>query len=232
MLFQPENEKITAVILNYNFPNAQTFWENPIRRRVFEACGFEERSIPMNIHGAVTKDVLHHLSMSSPCRAVSPENGFALTFVPQEARLIVEKDPFVKDTDIENLRNILGTEALSGAKISDISAIGLNFSAEFNFGQKTLQLFNDTIFGVDAFSRNLTFELLFPAKYEGYVATYKIREIASTEEDKRYEISVNFHFELMNFGPRDKLYRVDEILGGDYYAEFLKTADDFLGLHA
>ena len=232
MFFQPENEKITAVILNYNFPNGQTFRENPIIKRVFEACGFEERSIPVNIHGPVTPDVLNHLSASSPCRAVSPENGFALTFVPQEARLILEKDPFFKDVDFENLKNILGTEALSGAKISDISAIGLNFSAEFNFGQKRLQLFNDAILGVDAFSRNLTFELLFPAKYEGYVATYKMREIASSSEDKRYEISVNFHFELMNFGPRDKLYRVDEILGGDYYSEFLKTADDFLGLHA
>ena len=121
--------------------------------------------------------------------------------------------------------------------MSDIEAFGLNFSAEFKLGQIKLQLLNKDVEKINDFKKNLTFEFVLPLDYkneDGSIATYRIRKSRDGDgvnEDRYYEVNVNFHFDLKNFSTIEKFTKIGKIKFSDYYKKFLLTSQEFLALN-
>lgn len=228
MVFEVQNEKAIVVVLNYNFPNFQILCEDARNRKILTNYNFENRSMPLHVRGQVSPEFLQQMALSSPSMAISAETAVKMTFSPQEAKLILEKEHFNKESDFENFAAI--AEGLIDSKISDITAIGLNFSAEFNLGALELNLFNNQLFEIESFKKSASFEFILPVKYETHTATYRIVK-SENQENNLYEIAVNCHFELSDRSAIERVKKIQSILGGYYYEAFLKTANEFLKLN-
>ncbi len=229
MSFPKNNETAAAVALNYNFLNWQEFTNK--NKKILLNYQFHESQKIQIQGGQPSEEELAQLSSLVPLQTISNSTGVVLTFSPQDKKLILKKEKFNKDFDYSNLNQIFAE--MIDSKISEVAAIGLNYSADFVLGDLKLQLLSDKVLEIDAFKRNETFEFVLPAKYDDYLATYRIRKILPIDScnGRVYEVSVNFHFDLNNLMSKEKMNKLDEIKNKDYYQEFVDTANKFLELN-
>ncbi len=233
MAFEALNQQATIVVANYNYINSNLFLKELKNNRIIEKYELHEETFT---NSNVPNDplLLQQLRNVFPIKLKSSNTDIYFQFMPApDFKLSIFKDNFILD-DFTNLKEI--AEDLIDPQTSVISAIGLNFSAEFNLGDIKLQLLNSKVETIEDFDKNRTFEFVLPIEYknENLVATYTITKIKggdNTGEDRYYEISVNFHFNLRGLKTEEKVKKIKDVLNIDYYNKFLDKCQRFLALN-
>lgn len=232
--FIAQNIKAILVATNYNFSSTEEFFETLESRNFVKK--YDLQKVPVKIVGNIPAGSLFVPDISGfiPFSLISNNTKIKLVYNGPEAKLVIDKDKFCIDNDFENFKN-LSIDVLD-LKTSDIKAIGLNFSADFNLGNIKLNLLNNNVVEIDDFEKNLTFEFVLPIDYpdENLVATYRIKKISggdNTGEDRIYNISVNYHFDVFDLNTSEKISKIKTILEKNYYVKFMEKCQGFLNLN-
>lgn len=234
MKFEPINQKASVVVTNYNFINFESFFSELQVKKIAEQYELIISKVKISGDMPTDESFIRGLQSILPSKLKSKNTNIDLTFIFGEGKLIISKDNFNLENDFSNLQSL--SEDLIDLKTSDIFAIGINFTSEFNLKKVKLQLLNKAVQDIEDFEKNMTFQFILPLEYreENLIATYKIQKVKggnNSGEDRIYQIDVNFHFDLhlLKTGEKDK--KIKAVLNADYYNRFLDKCQKFLSLN-
>ncbi len=234
-MFEPLNIKATYVAINYNFTNPLEFAEKLESKNILNKYGLKLQEAKFAGQGPVPPpQVISDLRMFVPFIYISEDTSIEVIYSQNEFKLYINK----QDLNHDNYSDYYSlAHDILDFKLSDISAIGINYSAEFNLGKTKLNLINsDAVNAIKDFNRNKTFEFVLPIEYKerDLLATYRIKKLSGGDEahDNRvYEVKVNYHFDLSKMSTADKAKKVEEILSVEIYDEFLEKCQQFLSVN-
>lgn len=234
-MFEPINIKATLVALNYSFLSAAEFREKLEEKDILNKYKLTFVEDAVEIKGEIPpQQILNDIKEFFPIVYASEDATIKIIYTQKEFKLVIDKKNLSQETyqDFANLSN-----DIIDLKLSDLSAVGMNYSAEFNLSNLKLNLLNNQIIDyIPDFQNNLTFEFVLPINYEekGLISTYRIRKLKggdNTGLDRIYAISVNNHFNISEYSTADKAKKLDEILSVDLFNEFLNKSQNFLRLN-
>ena len=234
-MFESQNIKVLLVAVNYNFTSPKEFAEKLETTDILNRYKLHLQDVKFDGSGTLPpQPILDDIRAMIPFVYVSEDTTVKVSYTHNEFKLYIEKSNLSDDNfnEYQNLSN-----EIVDFKLSDITAIGINYSAEFNLGKNKLKLLSDkTVSSISDFDKNTTFELILPISYpeRGLVATYRIKKISggdNTEENRIYEIRVNFHFDLNNKSTVDKAKNTEEIISQNLYKEFLAKCEQILSVN-
>lgn len=232
-MYEASNQKATLVALNYNFTNINEFIEKLKSKSILEKYNLEQREQAIKVSSAVQPpaSILNDVRQFLPLKFVSKDTMVEIIYTQQELKLFISKSNIdeASFSDYAKLSN-----DFIDLKLSDLTAIGMNYSAEFNLKDKKLLLLRDeTVAAVPNFQQNISFEFILPLKDEkrGVLSTYRIRKIDNNCEDHKYEISVNFHYEIEKMTTSEKANKINEIISLNMYKEFEEQCQRFLEIN-
>lgn len=236
MLFEPVEHKAVIVATNYLFANTKEFYNEIIQKKLKEDYDIEFAKLEIKGDLPEGKINLEQMKEIFPIAMLtSNKNNTMAQLNVAEAKLSIDKENF-KTNELTDLKKYLYD--LIDLKSSDISALGLNFIAIFNLGQKKLKILNESIEdNMPNFKYNKTFQLILPLQIDNYIATYKIRKLKggdNTQEDRLYQIDVNFNFDLSQLKTKEKLDKIEELLieiETVYYHDFLEECNNLLKMN-
>ena len=181
--------------------------------------------------------------------------GAPLTMPPEMLQQMVPVTAYkINEVDVSysNIEKVLATkieetskEKLVGlsnifyefldSKISDISALGINFISQYNLGNRKLKVLNQDIDKhIIDFKKNKAFQVTLLLEYDDCNATYKIRKYSggdNTGEPRIYQIDVNMHFDMYSKNTQEKINLTSNILNnleGKYYKMFNEKCNQIL----
>lgn len=234
--YTPINIKAIVVATNYNFFSGENYI-NTIREKqldkMYELIP-QETSIRIQGEQPFNINNIPNLSSLMPIIFRDSKSGVEINYINPEQKIMIRKLDFSKNS-FELFKNI-STNFLD-LKLSEINAIGINYSADFNLGNAKLQLLNTNIENeIPDFKHNLTFEFVLPIKYKNrdLVANYRIKKIQggdNTSNPRIYNVSVNFHFDISKLTTKDKYGKLENILNVNMFDEFLDKCQGFLKLN-
>ncbi len=191
------NEKITYVIANYNYQDVNEFDRDFKNNKNIEILDLNIQDIDVKIEPQNVVPI-----MQIPLKAYNINNCIQLVYSRFDVRLDIFSNDYKKSKDI--LDSLL--LVLAQFKLSEISAIGINYDVECNTGDRRLSIFNTTINDdkISKWSSNKGFKLSIPFELDEYetIATYTIKKLHGGKlpdnnfEDYVYGISVNYNFTL------------------------------------
>lgn len=234
-MFEALNSKATLVAINYNFSSAKEFAEKLETKNILSRYGLHLQEMSFTGNGILPPPpVLNDIRSIMPYEYMSKDTSIRVAYTQNEFKLFIDK----LGISTENFREFeeLSKEIID-FKLSDITAIGINFSAEFNLGELKLNLLsNETIEAISDFSQNKTFEFVLPIEYpnRGLIATYRIRKVGggdNTGEPRVYEIRVNYHFDISEMTTANKSVKIKDIISPVLYNEFLGKCKQFLSVN-
>lgn len=230
-MFEAINPKATLVALNYNFANVGEFTGKLKAKNLLEKYSLKqtEQTIQIKSTNPPPLPIINDIRSFLPLTFISNDTTVKVIYTQQELKLVIDKQAINSD-NFEDYKNL--SYDFIDLKVSDISAIGMNYSAEFNLKENKLLLLNEeTIQAVDNFDQNVSFEFILPLedKKKGVLSTYRVRKISqNTDIDHIYEISVNFHFDLSDMSTANKAIKLEKIIAIDFYQTFMKQCQRFL----
>lgn len=231
-MFEAINPKAILIALNYNCSSSLEFASKLEEKDLINKYNLQPYEI--KIQGKIPPEqVLKSLKGLFPCVYTVNDTKIEVLYTQQEFKLSITKLGIDKE-GFDNFRNL--SSDILDLKLSDVSAIGINYSAEFNLGDNRLDILNNKITGIPEFNQNLTFEFKLPIFYpeRNLVASYRIKKVKGgdgTREPHIYDINVNFHFDIKQFNTGEKAEKVREILSYNLYEEFLNKSQEFLKLN-
>lgn len=232
-MYEANNQKATLVALNYNFANINEFIEKLNSKDILKKYNLEQQEQIVKFSSSVQPpaSILNDVRQFLPLKFVSKDTTIEIVYTQQELKLLISK----KNIDEKSFSDYakLSNDFID-LKLSDLTAIGMNYSAEFNLkDEKLLLLRDETVEAVPNFEQNISFEFILPLKDEkrGVLSTYRIRKIDNDCKDHKYEISVNFHYAIEKMTTSEKANKVNEIISLDMYKEFEAQCQRFLGLN-
>lgn len=232
-MYEAIEPKATLVALNYNCLTAKEFFNKLEERDIIEK--YELKLQDMQWQGDLpSQQILNDLRPMLPYVYITKDTTIKVIYTQNEFKLTIEKRNLAKDNF--SIFQELSNDILD-LKLSDITAIGINYSAKFNLNKAKLNLLNnDIISEIPDFKNNLTFEFVLPIAYEerGLIETYRIKKESGgddTEEPRIYSINANFHFDLSQLSTSQKADKLKEILSYDCYDEFFEKSQGFLRLN-
>lgn len=230
-MFEAINPKATLVALNYNFANVAEFTGKLKAKNLLEKYSLKQTEQAIQIKSTTPPPlpILNDIRSFLPLTFVSSDTTVKVIYTQQELKLVIDKQTINED-NFQNYKKL--SYDFLDLKVSDINAIGMNYSAEFNLKENKLLLLNEaTIQAVENFDQNISFEFILPLedKTKGVLSTYRVRKISqNTDTDHMYEISVNFHFDLSDMSTANKAIKLEEIIAIDFYQAFMKQCQKFL----
>lgn len=234
--FIPENFKTTLVAINYSFSSNNAFEDELVNKGIIERYNLQKVQPNIQINGSLPNDpmIMQQLAILTPCEYITDKTKIKLQYRGTETKLIIGKDNFNKEDDAEDFKKL--SEDVLDLKISDIRAIGINYSADYNLGLTRLQLLNNEVEELEDFKNNITFEFVLPIEYKDKdeIATYRVKKISGgddTDNDRIYNVSVNFHYKFDSYNTSKKVKRIEDILKLDNYNDYIKKANGFLNIN-
>ena len=234
--FIPENFKATLVAINYNFSSTSAFDEELENKGIIKKYNLLRIPSDIQINGPLPNDpmIMQQLTSIAPCEYVTDKTKIKLQYRGVETKLIIDKDNFNKEQDAEEFKSL--SEDVLDLKISDIRAIGINYSADFNLGSARLKLLNTEVEDIEDFKNNITFEFVLPIEYidRDEIATYRVKKVSggdNTGNDRIYNVSVNFHYKFESYNTSTKVKKIEDILRLDNYNDYIKKANGFLNIN-
>lgn len=230
-MYEMLNPKATLVALNYNFLSANEFIEKVSTKKLLEKYSLkrEEPSLKLKDGIIPPPQVINDIRNFLPLSFLSNDTTIKIIYTQQELKLVINK----VGIDTDNFKNYseLSYDFID-LKMSDINAIGMNYSAEYNLKEdKLLLLSSEAVKAVPDFESNISFEVVLPI-YEsdnGVLKTYRIRKSSKDEAlDHIYEISVNYHFDVSQMTTAQKSEKIDQLLSIHRYDEFCSQCQRFL----
>lgn len=188
------SESAAFVVTNCDFKSDIDFKEELKQSETLKEIGeIKDIAIKANIP----------LPMNFPLPVAALQIGSAnVVYVVPNKRVSIEVSDYLTGKD--SIKALLN--AISNMRLPEINAIGLNFTARYNTGEKRLNMFNSCIHKkFPDWSNNTGFEVLLPLDLDnkwGCKATYKISKIAGGNnengefEEYIYEIFSNYHFKV------------------------------------
>lgn len=231
-MFEAINPKAILIALNYNCSSSVEFASKLEERDLINKYNLQLGEIKMQ--GQVPpEEVLNSLKGLFPCIYTTNDTKIEIIYTQKEFKLSITKMG-MDEKEFNNFRDL--SSDILDLKLSDVSAIGMNYSAEFDLGSARLDILNNKITSIPDFVQNLTFEFKLPIYYpeRNLVASYRIKKVKGgdgTGEPHIYNISVNFHFDINQLNTGEKAQKVKEILSYDLYEEFLNKSQEFLKLN-
>lgn len=238
MEFKPENQKAITVATNYCVESHDELWAIFEKEGIVEEYALEKiiPNITIESEEEPPQELKEDILKSLPCSFNSKNTNIQLINFGRERKILIEKNQYLHDQDAEKYIDL--ANKVVGIRSSEISAIGLNYTADFNLGLAKLQLLSDKVGeNVPYFTQNITFEFVLPIEFkdEDLVATYKVKKVKGdgTEESPRiYNISANFHFKLTGLtSDAARVKRIEKILSGNYYKMFMEQCEGFLKIN-
>ncbi|MBQ8460034.1 hypothetical protein IJ541_08025 [bacterium] len=192
------NERATYVIANFNYSGPQAF-----EKDFYESDSIQELKLDLKpAQIKIEPNNVVPVGFPLPIKAYRINDSIDMVLSGMDRRLDLMTDKY--SVHHELLDKLL--LRLAQTKISDITAIGINYDAECNTGTKKLSIFNTKINDetIGNWSSNNGFRVLIPFNLEKYdsVATYTIQKIKGGNlSDKSFEeyvygVSVNYNFVL------------------------------------
>lgn len=232
MAFIPIKQSATIVTLNYPY-KADEFLQVVRKKELYSKYFLSDIPVNIEINHPNSEQVRKEFEFDKPLVGLkSEENNINVILTIYEKKLDIVNYDF-NPQEIEVFKTI--ANELIDPKISDISAIGINFISEFEPGIK-LQLLNKEIEKIQDFDKNLTFQLVLPIQYDGYIATYKVQKLVPEEKSmsRRYKIDVNYHIDLAEKTSREKLEILNQNLNNlknNFYTPYYSKCQEFLNLN-
>ncbi len=233
MTFEATNVKATLVALNYNCI-ANEFSDKLDEKDIINKYKLKLKDVEWNGPNLPPPHILNELRPLVPYVYTTEDMTIQVIYTQSEYKLSIEKRNFSQE-GFEQFKN-LSNDVLD-IKLSDITAIGVNYNALFNLGDAKLNLLNNNIIEkVPDFKKNLTFEFVLPIEYadRNLIATYRIKKKSgggNTSEPRIYSINVNFHFDISKLSTAEKTEKVKDILSYNLYDEFIEKSQGFLKLN-
>lgn len=231
-MFEAINPKAILIALNYNCSSSIEFASKLEEKDLINKYNLQLQELKLqgNIPPA---EVLNNLKGLFPCVYTVNDTKIEVIYTQNEFKLSITKLGMDKK-EFDNFKNL--SNDILDLKLSDINAIGINYSAEFDLGDARLDILNNKITGIPEFEQNLTFEFKLPIFYpeRNLVASYRIKKIKGgdgTTDPHIYDINVNFHFDIKQLNTGEKAEKIKEILSYDLYDEFLNKSQEFLKLN-
>lgn len=231
-MFEAINPKAVLIALNYNCSSSVEFTSKLEEKDLINKYNLQSKEIKMQ--GQIPpEEVLNSLKGLFPCIYTANDTKIEVIYTHNEFKLSITKLG-IDEKEFDNFRNL--SSDILDLKLSDVSAIGINYSAEFDLGDVRLDILNNKITGIPDFNQNLTFEFKLPIYYpeRNLVASYRIKKVKGgdgTAEPHIYDINVNFHFDIKQLSTGEKAEKIKEILAYDLYKEFLNKSQEFLKLN-
>lgn len=229
---KPINPKATLVALNYNFSSIPEFIDKLKAKNILEKYSLKQENQTIQFTGnlppaPIIKDLRNFL----PLTFISADTTVKIIYTQQELKLVIAKENILEN-NFQEYKNL--SYDFIDFKISDINAIGMNYSAQFNLGkEKLLLLSQETVSAVPTFDKNISFEFILPLKDDtkGVLSTYRVKKVSEeTAQEHIYEISVNFHYDISELSTMDKTNKLNEIISLNSYKEFEAQCNRFLGV--
>ena len=233
-MFKEKNLKVTLVAINYKCATVGEFDSKLKEKNILSKYNLELQDINIANADNIPLPVMDGLISLLPCTYQSKDTTVKVVYAQREFKLSIEKLNLTND-NFEEFKRLSGE--ILDLKLSDISAIGINYSAEYNLGKSKLMLLNNDIVNkVPDFAKNRTFELVLPLCYEnrGMVATYRIKKIKggdNTKEERIYSIKANYHYDISRMTTNEKIQQIENILSFNLCHEFLDNGQKFLELN-
>ena len=233
-MFKAEDLKVTLVAINYKCATVGKFDSKLKEKNILNKYKLEMQDINISSANNVPLPVVNGLISMLPCTYQSKDTTVKVVYTQQEFRLSIEKLNLAN----ENFEEFKGLSwEILDLKLSDVSAIGVNYSADYNLGKSKLILLNSEILEkVPDFTKNRTFEFVLPIDYpeRGLVATYRIKKVKGgddTGEDRIYSIKANYHYDISKMTTTQKIQKIEDILSFELCQEFLDNGQKFLELN-
>ena len=233
MNFVATDIKATIVALNYNCI-ANEFLEKLEDKDIIDKYKLKLQDIKWGGQNLPPKQILNELRTFVPYIYITEDTTIRIIYNQNEFKLSIEKKNFCEDT-FEQFQHL--SSDILDLKLSDITAVGINYNALFNLGKAKLNLLNNEIIDkIPDFKNNLTFEFVLPIEYpdRNLVATYRIKKKSGgdeTNEPRIYDINVNFHFDFTKLSTGEKAEKVKDVLSYNLYEEFITNSQKFLELN-
>lgn len=229
---KPINPKATLVALNYNFSSIPEFIDKLKAKNILEKYSLKQENQKIQITGNIPPaPVINDLRNFLPLTFISADTTVKIIYTQQELKLVIAKENILEN-NFQEYKNL--SYDFIDFKISDINAIGMNYSAQFNLGkEKLLLLSQETVSAVPTFDKNISFEFILPLKDDtkGVLSTYRVKKVSEeTAQEHIYEISVNFHYDISQLSTMDKTNKLNEIISLNSYKEFEAQCNRFLGV--
>lgn len=228
------NPKATLVALNYNFANTAEFMEKLKAKNILDKYALKQDKQTIEYQGPVPPPtpLLNDLRNILPLTFTSEDTTVKIVYAQQELKLVIDKDNIL-ECNFNEYKSL--SYDFIDLKVSDINAIGMNYSAKFDMGKEKLLLLSAaTVSAVRNFDKNISFEFILPIKDDekGVLSTYRVRKISEDSAEKHiYEISVNFHFDISELSTAEKTNKLNEIISLNLYKEFEAQCQRFLGVN-
>lgn len=231
-MYEANNQKATLIALNYNFASGLEFSNKLEEKEILNKYHLKSKELQL-AEQLPPKEILAGLRALFPYVYSSEDTTIQIVYTQNEFKLSIEKNNINKD-NFQTYKDL--SNDIIDLKLSDISAMGMNYSAEFNLGDNRLDILNEKITGIKDFDKNLTIDFKIPISYpeRNLIASYRLRKIKGgdkTQEPHIYEVSVNFHFDLKLLSTGEKGKRLENILSYDLYEEFFNKCQEFLKLN-
>lgn len=233
MTFEAKEVKATLVALNYVCA-INEFTEKLEEKDIIDKYKLKLQDIQWNGQPLPPQPIMNEIRTWVPYIYETEDTTIQVSYSLNEFKLTIEKKNF-SESAFDEFKNL--SNDILDLKLSDITAIGVNYNALFNLGEAKLSLLNnDIIEKVPDFEKNLTFEFVLPIQYEerNLVATYRIKKVSGggdSKEPRIYRINVNFHFDISKLSTIEKAEKLKEILSYNLYDEFVVNSQKFLELN-
>ena len=232
IMYEAINPKATLVALNYNFLSTNEFSNKLEEKDIINR--YKLKLQDLSWQGQLPpQQIINDIRAMLPYVYKSEDTTIQLTYSQNDFRLSIEKIN-LNELNFDEFKNLSGD--VIDLKLSDISAIGINYTALFNLKGSRLDILNDKITNIPDFDKNLTFEFKLPIFYKerNLVASYRIKKVINgdvPDSEHIYEINVNFHFDIKQLSTGEKTEKLKEILSCNLYTEFLQKSQEFLKLN-
>ena len=233
MFFEAADIKATIVALNYNCAVGE-FNDKLEKKDIIDKYKLKFQEIKWDGKKLPPQTILNELRAFMPYIYQTEDTTIQVVYNQNEFKLSIEKKNFSKDT-FEEFKSL--SSDILDIKLSDITAVGINYNALFNLGKAKLNLLNNEIIDkIPDFKNNLTFEFVLPIEYpdRNLIATYRIKKKSGgddTNEPRIYSINVNFHFDFTKLSTGEKAEKVKDVLSYNLYEEFITNSQKFLELN-
>ena len=224
----------TFVIANCFFEDGPEGFKTKLDNSEFKKYNnFKQAPIKFTANG-IPNAVIENL----PIIAFS-DNNIKVLYSGMDRRIDISTNEYDNNKDL--LKDIL--TILVDFKLTEINAIGINYSADCRTDHNRLSIFNERI-NDNTFSNwsdNLGFTVTIPLQLKKFdcIGTYTVRKLAggNTEDSfvpYLYQITVNYNFDInmVGVGARDRLDFIEKLVNNieKLYKDFNKKCEEITSL--
>lgn len=167
------------------------------------------------------------------------DNDVRVLYSGMDRRIDISTNEYDKHKDV--LKDIL--TILVDFKLTEISAIGINYRADCCTNHNRLSIFNEKINDgtFSNWSNNVGFTVTIPLSLEKFncIGTYTVKKLAGGNDEGSfqpyiYQITVNYNFDIdkVGVGARDRLIFIERLVNNieELYKDFNKKCEEITSL--